>query len=104
MRAALTSVCRSAVKAVWGQEVTWSPVVGDGGPLRAVFTEAAEVVTIGESEVPLSGTAPTLRVDLSDLAASPTDGDLWVVDGVTYEVTSVHPDGHGGVTLVGVRS
>lgn len=104
MRAALTKACNRAVKAAWGQVVTYQPKVGGSETLRDVFDEAYEVVQLGEGEVTYAGSAPTLLVVLADMAQPPVEGDRWTVDGVTYEVVAVHPDGHGGAALIGART
>jgi hypothetical protein len=49
----------------------------------------------------VQSTQPTLGVDLDDLAQTPGPGDVWQVDGVTYNVIESHPDGQGGAMLIG---
>ena len=83
-----------------GTPVTFNdPANCEAGPF-AVFDAAHQVVELGEVDVPIDSTAPVLGVRLSDFPTAPSQDDTAVIDGGTYRVVSVQPDGQGGAMLV----
>lgn len=85
--------------AVFGDPVTFVPVIGSPIAISGVFDEAyGEVVLDGE--VPITSESPVLGVRLSAFVAPPQQGDALVVRNSRYVVREVRPDGHGGAKLM----
>lgn len=84
----------STINNVIGQDVTYTPIVGDSSSIKGVFDN---------SWVDIQGMVtlkPTLRIKLSDLDASPAKGDTVSISSVSYRVMESREDGYGGSTLI----
>lgn len=86
---------------VLGELVTYRPAAGGESPIRACVDRGAEAITVdGGGGGVIMTTYPNAGVRLADLSATPVQGDALVAaDGVTYKVTAVRFDGHGGAVL-----
>jgi hypothetical protein len=91
-----------AAERAFGRPVTFRTFAplgsGDDPPdpvtIRAVFDEAFRSVDTS-SAVPVSTTSPIVDVRASDLPWTPEQGDTVEVNGATYTVVDVQPDGAG---------
>lgn len=95
------SLASEACRDVFGSSVSYTPASG-GGPyeLVAIFDRPFQAVELGPSEVAIAGRRPVLDVILADLPISPAVGDSLTVDGGSYTVEEIEPDGRGGVKLL----
>lgn len=86
-----------------GEHAVFTPAKSSAGhdpiPLRGIWNGAAELIDVG-NEARMSGTAPILDIRLSDLPATPEDGDRVEVLGRNFRVIDAQPDGHGMVRLI----
>lgn len=85
---------------IFGQTVAYTPPSG-GDPVSAsgVWWKAHQTVeTDGESN--FSSTAPTLGIRLSEWPVAPIQYGQVEVDGQSYKIEEVQPDGEGGAKLI----
>jgi hypothetical protein len=79
---------------VMGETVYYTPSTTDPVAIKGVFkNEWIEVEGIVSFK-------PTLRIQLSVLAAPPDKGDVVTIGDIDYRVMRSHEDGHGGTTLI----
>tara|TARA_R110002074_G_scaffold253081_2_gene425070 strand:- start:16479 stop:16814 length:336 start_codon:yes stop_codon:yes gene_type:complete len=78
-----------------------APVVvnAEFGTGRGVFDAAHELVEMG-GEGPVSTTGPVLGIRLSEFTVPPVEANEVVIDGATYRINDVQPDGQGGAKLM----
>lgn len=90
-----------AARNEFGSTVVYTPAAG-GGPytLTAILDRPYQSTVISPAEVELAGRGPVLDLRLADLAVEPLQGDALTVDGGSYTVEEVEPDGRGGVKLL----
>ena len=91
---------------IFGVPVHYIPCVnkrpGLGGQaieVTGIFDDNRETVTVAggmDAVVP----RPVVELRLSDLGIDPMEGDEVQVEGVSYRILDVQPDGHGAVVLV----
>ncbi|OSM07662.1 head-tail joining protein [Magnetofaba australis] len=98
----------AACQQTFGIQVTYIPsmanrpdLYGKSISLTGIFDDAREMVTLMggpgmEAVVP----RPVLEIRSADLGFTPTEGDEVMVDGITYRILDVQPDGHGSIKLV----
>ena len=84
----------------FGYEVTYTPQVGAALTLNGIFDKDFISVDVGQEAPPITDQKPTLMVRLSDFATPPLQDDTCVVDGNTYTVLEVQPDGTGAALLI----
>jgi hypothetical protein len=89
----LAAAANRAVRQTFGETATVA-----GTSCRAVFDQAHQLVELS-GDVPVTTTRPVLDVVLADLPAVPTIGAAVIVDGTTYEIRDVQPDGQGMAKL-----
>lgn len=101
--AELADSALAAGRDTFGETVAYT-ATGAAEPydLVAIFDAAGTRVGIS-SGVAVESVAPRLGVRLADMQAAPRIGDRWRVNGVTYAVREIEPDGHGGASLTGER-
>lgn len=89
-----------ALRALTGDDVTFSPAVGSPVEVRGVFSERYVRTSTTPGEAGVSTTGPAVFLRLDDLPSDPSDTDAQVtIAGVTYSAHEVEPDGLGGVLL-----
>lgn len=82
----------------FGRPVIYTPAsTGIDESIPGVFDAAHQVVDLATGEQ--SDLGPTLGIRLADLSVAPKQDDRLVVDGTTYQVNDVRPDGQGGALL-----
>lgn len=79
---------------VFGQEIVYTPTVGDPVTIKGVFSNSWVQI---ENFLSLQ---PVLRIKLTDLEASPLKGDEVSIEEVDYRVNESRLDGFGGTTLI----
>jgi hypothetical protein len=84
--------------AIFGKAITYTPQNGAPFTLNVVFDEAWQTVEGSGRRgisLPVSTTKPVFGARKSDCPAGvePAQGDSCVIDGTTYEVGDVQPDG-----------
>ena len=96
----LADAAITAARDEFASAVVYSPAAG-GGPytLDAILDRPFEAVELGPAEVALAGRRPVLDLRLSDLPVDPVPGDSLTVDGGTYTVEEIEPDGRGSAKL-----
>lgn len=89
-----------AVTEVFGETVTYSPIVGDDVEIQGVF-DANYLEIDPETGAAIQSTNPMLGINSADLDAEPTNGDQVTVRSVLYNVIEWQPDseGHGKLVL-----
>ena len=99
----LHDACRN----VFGTQVAYIPSVEkrpeyEGIPIEitAIFDDNREVVDISAVGVDVVARRTVLDVILADLGIEPKEGDAVEINGVTYQVVDVQPDGYGSSVLV----
>lgn len=100
MFALLSQVNAAVLASPLAQEVTYTSGAGAVAHPRGVFDALYTRVDAGE--VGVSSAGPAVFVRLADLPTSPeVDLDAVVtVDGTSYSIREVQPDGQGGVVLL----
>lgn len=96
----LASLVQSATRDAFGSSVVYTRTGGTSVSLRAVFDRVFEETQIGGGMVGTANRRATLDVKLSDLSFYPASGDSVSVDGLSYTVEALEPDGQGGILLV----
>lgn len=96
----LADAANLAVRNTFGSEVVYTPAAG-GGPytFTAVLDRPYQAVSMSPAEVELAGRGPVLDIRLADLPVAPVQGDALTVDGGSYTVEEVEPDGRLGAKL-----
>ena len=84
--------------AEFGYEVTYTKATD--GKCNAIFDNDFVSVDVGENAPPVSDQKPTLTVRLSDFDTPPAQDDSLIVDGNSYTVLEVQPDGTGAALLI----
>lgn len=103
MRASLLARVNAACLRTFSQPVAYTPAGGESVTLSGIFEAPHQAAEIG-LRLPVSDTAPTLLVRLSDFTLDgPRQGDHVDVAGILYEVTDVQPDGAGMAKLILVQ-
>lgn len=93
----LTGMVLQAVTTALGEDITYTPVAtGVPVSVRAVFNERFIELDGG---IPVQTFQPHIFLRLSDLAASPVQGDGVTVRAVVYTVSKSENDGEGGSIL-----
>jgi hypothetical protein len=85
----------------FGTEAAYTPLNGTAADIAGIFNNPHLPVVVGE-HVATSDAQPTFLCRTDDIPADAQGGDAGdtlAVDGVTYRVTDLHPDG-SGMTLV----
>lgn len=80
--------------------VVYSPAAG-GGPhtFDAILDRPFQEVVLSPVEMGVAGRRPVLDIRLADLSVTPVPGDSLTVDGGSYTVEEVEPDGRGSAKL-----
>lgn len=76
---------------------TYTPVGGEGVSISGIFDDGHEEVDAGGG-VPFSVTAPQFHTRTADVSGA-AEGDTLAIDGVTYTIRVVMPDGTGMTML-----
>lgn len=93
-----------AVADAFGDTVTLTLTEGGGSlPVTAVFDREYVEIAV-DDEVAVSSARPSLWLRVADAGGSPRKGGQWVVNGITYSITDVRPDGPGAVRCFGVEA
>ena len=87
------------VHALLGEAVVWLPGDGRSVSMTGVFTEKYTVAHL-QDEMQVAGSVPILNVRDSLFARLPTQGELFRVRGVLFQVIGTEPDGLGDVKIV----
>lgn len=88
----------------FGDPVTYIPRTGEAYEIAVtdgaggIFEAVTQLVDPDTGAVVISQ-QPNIYFRLSDLRASPQNGDRLTVNGVTYKILEPQLDGQGGVTL-----
>lgn len=85
---------------VFARSVTYTPPDGWPTEQRGVFDRAHEVVQSAANGADYSTLAPVLSVRLAEWSSAPVQGGTLSIDGETFRVWDVQPDGQGGADLV----
>lgn len=88
---------RKAIFAL-GEDVTYRHQDGGRAKVSGVFTAEGEAVDL-ETESMVRAYAPRIGVRLADFKTKPRQGDTLEIDGKTFRVNDIEPDGFGGATL-----
>lgn len=95
----LADLALTATRVAFGETLTWTPAsTGVPESITAPFDDAwedAELFDPGEIV-----TVPMVGLRKGDLSVAPAQGDTVVARGVTYEVTELRDDGHGGTMAI----
>lgn len=84
---------------VFGEDVTYTaPGAPSGETVRGVFDEAHEEVSI-DAGVQVSSVSPMIGVKLDTFTTAPVQGGRFLIQGTTYAVVDVRPDGQGGAEI-----
>lgn len=94
------SVVLSPVMGTFEESVLYMPAAGAPFAANGVFTEGYESVDLGPDTPPATSELPRLGVRLSQLAATPGQGDQVIVRSFTYVVQEVRLDSHGRADLI----
>ena len=78
--------------------VTWQSAAGSA-QLPAIF-DAEHLAVSGLGEVEVSSAAPQIVCRAADLPADAAQGDTVTIDGTSYAVRDIRPDGTGVVTVM----
>lgn len=97
---ALQGVADVNLRAVLGEDVIYTPGVGDPVTVDGIFDEAYVRVDVGQPG--LSSTTPAVWLSLDDLPSDPTtDSDATVtINGTTFTIHDMQPDGMTGIVLL----
>lgn len=90
----------------FGTTVTWTPQGGSAATLEAIFDDHTVIDEgFGRGAVPVQARSAQLLLSEADLPDGASRGDAVSVDGGSYDVKSIRPDGTGlaVVTLESVR-
>ena len=82
----------------FGYEATYSKATG--GKCNGIYDNDFVSVDVGENAPPVTDQKPTLMVRLSDFDTEPAQDDTLIVDGTSYTVLEVQPDGTGAALLI----
>jgi hypothetical protein len=82
-----------------GEDVVYTPGVGDAETVRGIYDAAYTRVDAGNAGA--SSSTPAVFLRLSDLSSDPSDDTACRVTagGTEYKVREAEPDGQGGVLL-----
>ena len=81
----------------FGSVISYTKPGAPAVPINVIFDAESEAISLGDLDV--SSFAPRILVSVADLPAGAGDGDTAVVDGVSYSVREVQPDGTGMAVL-----
>lgn len=98
----MDAVVITAFKETTGDEtpaITYTPPGGEAAPVDGIFDNA--YVFVAEGEAGVASVGPAVFFRLADLPSDPEDedGTIVTINGATYSVKRVKPDGQGGVVL-----
>ena len=82
----------------FGYEVTYTKATG--GTCNGIFDNEHITVEVGEEGAPVSEQKPTVLIRASDLDSDPAQGDSLTINGNTYSVFDIQPDGTGAILLI----
>lgn len=82
---------------VFAVDVTYTPSGGSARIIRAAFENGYRQFDLGG--VPVESNTPELSVATENLPTGAARGDAVSVDGVSYTVRDIRPDGHGLTVL-----
>ena len=84
---------------VFGIDVTYTaPGSSTAQSVRGVFDAEHEEIDLGTG-VPVSSVGPVIGIKLADFDPEPVQDGTFVIQGKTYSVVDVRPDGQGGAEL-----
>ena len=82
----------------FGRDVTYRSTQGSQS-LKGIFDAAHQIISLQDG-LEYSTIKPTLGIRLSDLEASPIQGDEVVIESIRHQVVDIQPDGQGGALLI----
>lgn len=85
---------RATFLADFGSEATWTLAGGGSSTLTGIVEDAAGLMT-GMVESGYVASGPSFLFRTADMPVGGAQGDTLVVDGVTWKIVSVLPDGTG---------
>ena len=96
----LSDLANVAVEQTFRSSISYTRAAGGTSSFSAVFDrDYVEATARGASPVVMANRGPVVDVRLSAISFTPVPGDELTVDGLSYSVESVEPDGLGGMLL-----